>query len=352
MNADTASMTDGLPVAPGRSCRPCRLLAGLSLSIVLAGMVAWSVMAIVWSNLPAGLRPYMAGIFAISSAFWLAWTRLSRRGVLAFCGVFALLVAWWLNIPPSNDRDWQPDVAVSPDAVTEGDKVTIRNIRNCEYRSETDFDVRYYDQTFDVSRLQTVDLYLCYWGSPMIAHTMMSFGFDDDQYVCISIETRKEKGEEYSAIRGFFKQYELIYVVGDERDLVRLRTNYRQEDVYLYRLQADPQIIRKVFLDYMRQVARLHRRAEWYNALTDNCTTSIRGHTAPYARRTWWSWKLLLNGYVDEMAYDNGAINHGLPFAETKVRCRINEQAAAADQDQRFSTRIRQGLPGINVPSR
>src|SRR5204863_2170724 len=159
-----------------------------------------------------------------------------------------------------------------------GDRLAIRNIRNCHYRSESDFDVRHYDKTFDLQKLRTADLFLIYWGSPSIAHTMVSFGFDGGDYVCISIETRKEVGESYSAIRGFFRQYELTYVIADERDLVRLRTNFRGEQVYLYHLVTDASVARLVFLDYLREVNSLKQRPEWYNAATSNCTTNIRGH--------------------------------------------------------------------------
>lgn len=315
---------------------------------VLAGMIAWSTLAICYSDLPAGLRPLAGVLFAVVAVGWLIYTRLRRRGLLVFFAVFAILVAWWLRIPPSNDRDWLPDVAVLSSATIEGNKVTIHNIRNCDYRSETDFEVRHYDRTFDVDKLRTIDLYLVYWGSPMIAHTMVSFGFEGDEYVCISIETRKEKGEAYSTVKGFFRQYELTYVVADERDVVRLRTNYRGEDVYLYRLHPAPDFARNVFLDYVRTIDSLSRRPQWYNALTQNCTTSIRGHTAPYAERPRWSWKLLINGYVDEMAYERGALDQSLPFAELKAASRINDRGSAADKDPAFSKRIREGLPGIN----
>jgi hypothetical protein len=270
-----------------------------------------------------------------------------HRGViLSFC-LFALVVAWWLTIPPSNNRDWQPDVAVLPSATISGDTVTIHNIRNCDYRSETDYDCRYYDRTFDLARLKSVDLFLVYWGSPYIAHTMFSFGFEGQGQVCFSIETRKEKGEAYSAIKGFFKQYELTYVVADERDVVRLRTNYRKEDVYLYRLKAEPALIRKVFLDYLRQVNRIHDRAEWYNALTSNCTTNIWGHIAPYVRNARFDWRILGNGFLDKMIYERGTVDTSLPFAELKKLSYINPRARQADGDPGFSLRIREGLPGM-----
>jgi hypothetical protein len=192
-----------------------------------------------------------------------------------------------------------------------------------------------------------VDLFLSYWGPTLIAHTIMSFGFAGDEYVAVSIETRKEKNEEYAAIPGFFKQYELIYIVGDERDLVRLRTNYRGEDVYLYRLKGSSETGRQIFLEYLRDINQLSEHPAWYNALTENCTTSIYRLARPHAARSWWSWKLFANGYLDELAYDLGAVDHSLPFPEFKAHSYINERARAADGDPDFSRKIRVGVPGI-----
>jgi hypothetical protein len=304
-------------------------------------------MAILYSNLPPSLRPWAAGAFGAISLLLPLLVRPRRRGVIASLCLFALLVAWWLTIPPANARDWQTDVAVLPRATVAGEKVTIHNIRNCDYRSETDYTCHYYDRTFDLAKLKSADLFLIYWGSPYIAHTMLSFGFDGQGHVCFSIETRKEKGEEYSAVKGFFKQYELTYIVADERDVVRLRTNYRKEDVYLYQLKAEPELVRKVFLDYLREVNRIHDRAQWYNALISNCTTNIRGHTAPYARNAKFDWRIIVNGFLDEMMYERGTINTSLPFAELKERSYINTNARRADKASDFSRRIREGLPGV-----
>lgn len=330
----------------GRPGRFVRLIGWIFVWLLLLVMTAWEVMAIWYSNLQPSLRLWAAIGIGVLSLLLPILVRPGRRGVMASLCIFALVVAWWLTIPPSNNRDWQPDVAVLPWATITGSKVTVHSIRNCDYRSETDYTCRYYDRTFDLDKLKNADLFLIYWGSPYIAHTMLSFGFVEQGQVCFSIETRKEKGEEYSAIKGFFKQYELTYVVADERDVVRLRTNYRKEDVYLYRLKAAPELARKVFLDYLREVNRIHDRAQWYNALTSNCTTNIRGHTAPYTGNTTFDWRIIVNGFLDEMMYERGTVDTTLPFAELKQRSYINHAAQAADKNLDFSRQIRKGVPG------
>ena len=333
---------------PSPLCRWFKLAARALLEVALGVMVVWSTMAIYYSNLPsARLRTLVAGGYALGFVAVLFWVRPRWVARLVLLGAFGVVVCWFLLTPPSNQRDWQADVALLPYADVKGDEVTVHNIRNCEYRTETDYTARYYDKTYDLAKLRSVDFFLIYWGSPLIAHTMLSFGFEGGDYLCFSIETRKEKGEEYSAIKGFFRQYELTYVIADERDLVRLRTNFRGEQVYLYRLNADSSVARLVLLDYLREVNRLRDRPEWYNALTSNCTTNIRGHTKPYARKKFWDWRLLANGLVDEMAYEVGTLNQSLPFKDLKARSLINNRAKAAGDDPAFSARIREGLPGI-----
>lgn len=310
-------------------------------------MIGWASLAIYYSNLPESLRLFAAIAYCIVSILIFFLIRPRRRSVTVFIVIFALVLIWWFAIPPSNNRDWQPDLAVLPYATINGNAVTIHNIRNNDYRTETDYTVRHYDRTFDLTKLKSADLFLVYWGSPYIAHTMFSFGFGDGNFVCFSIETRKEKGEEYSAIKGFFRQYEITYVVADERDLVRLRTNYRNENVYLYRLKATPEAIQEVFLSYLREVNRLKEKPEWYNALTDNCTTALRGHTAPYNPRAKLDWRIIVNGLGDQFLYEQQILDQSLPFAELKARSHVNARGQAADKDPKFSQRIREGLPGI-----
>ena len=312
-------------------------------------MAGWATLAILFSNLPAYLRPCIAGIFAVGSLVALVGRYSNRNSRLGFLAAFAVVLVWWLLMRPSNDRNWQPDVALLPWAEIRGTVVTIHNIRNCDYRSETDYTVHYYDRTFDLATLRSVDLALTYWGSPSIAHTMLSFGFDGNSYVCFSVETRKEVGEAYSTIKGFFRQYELTYVIADERDLIGLRTGYRGEQVYLYRLAESPELARTIFLDYLREVNALRERPEWYNALTGNCMTSFRISKAPYNPNARLDWRLIANGYIDEMLYEQKALDTSLPFAELKKQSLINERAKGLDKSPDFSYLIRAGLPGMQA---
>jgi hypothetical protein len=234
---------------------------------------------------------------------------------------------------------------VLPFAEIEGSKITVHNIRNCEYRTETDYDVRHYNAVLDLNQLETVDLFLIYWGSPNIAHTMISFGFASGEKLCCSIETRKERGEDYSAVKGLFRQFELTYVIADERDLVRLRTNFRKgEDVYLYRLNMSKQQGRILFLDYLQRANSLHEHPEWYNAVTSNCTTAIRAQRAPNDRAPW-NWRMLFNGRLDTLLYERGMLATSLPFPVLKTKSLINPIAQAANDTSDFSRLIRRDVP-------
>jgi hypothetical protein len=318
-------------------------------ALCCSGLLVWMTLAVLFFPLgPAWLRAVLATLVPLGAILALVAVRPLRRVSAVILGAFAVVLASWLAVPASHDRDWQPDVATLPYAEVSGDRVTVHNVRNTEYRSETDFTVHLEDRAFDLSQLRSLDLFLIYWGSPSIAHTIMSWGFEDDRYLAISIETRKEKGEAYSAIRGFFRQYELVYVVADERDVVGLRTNFRGEDVYAYRLDVPPEGARQLLLGYLDAVNQLHQQPQWYNALTHNCTTTIQHLARPYERRSWWSWRLFLNGYLDELAYDIGAIDRSLPFPALKAASHVNERAKAAGADPRFSTLIRAGVPRMS----
>ena len=322
------------------------------ISILIAAGTAWATLAIYYSNFPGEeSRKIFAAVFAAFGAAMLGWYLLAAkwsRPLLAFSALFVLVLAWWLMIPPQQDRDWAPEYAKPAYATINGDLVTVHNIRNFDYRTETDFTPRYYDKTFDLRKLDSVDIIACYWMGDAIAHVFVSFAFGDKDFLAISVETRRERKESFSSIAGFFKQYELFYVVADERDLIRLRTNYRKdppEDVYLYRIRAPAENARRLFLDYVREINSLAQKPEFYNTLTTNCTTSILTHTRVNPNHVPLSWKILLSGYVPQYLYEQDRIDTSLPFEELKRRSHVNAAAEAADQAADFSQRIRIGLP-------
>lgn len=326
-------------------------LGHLLVWIVLLAVTAWGSAAL-WFDGPAQrqLAGLLAGGYSLATLALLVMVRPMRR---AYAGALVLLVAllsWWSGIEPSNDRDWQPEVARLAYADIEGDRVTVRNIRNFDYRSETDFTPGYYDRTFDLSKLQSVDLIAVYWMGPAIAHTILSFGFEGGDHLAFSIETRKEKGEAYSTTKGFFKQYELYYVVADERDVVRVRTNYRRdppEDVYVYRLEGPAENGRRIFLEYINRINGLKGKPEFYNTLTDNCTTGIWVNSRVNPGHPPLSWKILASGYVPEYLHEIGRLAPGTPFDELQRKAHINARAQAADRAADFSSRIRIEVPGM-----
>ena len=317
---------------------------GVLVAPFLCGAIAWEGLAL-WFDGPAArpLAGTLAGGFVLAVLLVLAFVRPLRRGLAVALALWLVVLGWWLHIPARNDRDWQPDVARLPSATFQGDVVTIHDVRDFDYTSETDFTEHWEDRTYDLSRVVGADIFLCFWGPTLIAHTIMSWEFDDGRHLAISIETRKEKGETYSALRGFFRQYELYYVVADERDVVRLRTNYRGEQVFLYRLRAGPERARAVLRSYLERVNDLVRTPEWYNAFTHNCTTTIRGHVRDAGVHNPWNWRILANGKGDEFFYMRGIINTSLPFAEVRARSDITAKAKASDRNE-FSQHIREGL--------
>jgi hypothetical protein len=350
----TCNTPDSAPLDPGReapkSLPALRVLAVIG-DLVLCGflllLTLWATAALYFDfRVPSMRTSFALAYFAVVLAFWIAVKRRWLAATLTFCA-FALVLGGWLSLKPSNDRDWQPDLKTLADAEIDGDKVVLHNVRNCDYRTETDFDVRYYDKTVSLNKIRTADLIMVYWGSPHMAHTMVSFGFEGGEYVCFSIETRKEKGEGYSAIKGLFRQFELIYIVADERDVVRLRTNYRpSEEAYLYRLRCKPDQVRELFLSYLGRINGLRHNPEWYSAITHNCTTSIRMQRAA-SERAPWDWRMLANGHSDTLLYERGIISTNIPLSELKLKCHINARAKAADKAEDFSQRIREGLPGM-----
>lgn len=232
-----------------------------------------------------------------------------------------------------------------PRAIINGDRVRLVGCRNFDYRSTDDFNARYEDREVSLTNLVSVDLFISYWHPGVVAHTFVSFCFDNARPVCISIEVKPELGKTFSVIPTLFKQFQLIYVVGDERDLVRVRTNYRHEEVYLYHIRATPEKARRLFQVYLERINKLADHPEFYHLLKNSCTVNIVRYANAVGRKGRFDYRHWLNGLVDRYLYEKGYLDTSLPFSELRRRSRINETAQAADQAADFSDRIRASLP-------
>jgi len=262
--------------------------------------------------------------------------------ILGAC-LAVLAVSGCASLHPSNYRNWEPNQARLPYAEFDGHRVTVRNVRRCGYLSDKEYVVQYVDRTYDLDKLATVDFIVIpfkQWRA--LAHTMLSFGFDDGQYVVVSVEVRRERGEEYSFLDGVRRKYEIMYVVGDERDLINLRANYRNDEVYLYRTRATREAVRDLFVKVMARVNKLAAEPEFYNTFTNNCTTNIVRHINELApNRVPYGIHVLLPGLSDRLAYDLGLIDTDLPFEETKRRAKITHLARIYQHAPDFSAKIR-----------
>jgi len=311
-------------------------------------LVAWATLAIYYSNLPwAEFRLALAIAFS-AFAIWALWLSRQRRLSAFFIMLFLGVVTWWMFIFPSHNRPWRPEVAVMPRAFIDGDRVRITGVRDFDYhRSRDDFTVRYEERTVQLSHLTGLDFFVSYWAEGLVGHTFVSFIFDNAPPLSISIETRPEMGEGFDPLASLFKQFELIYIVGDERDLVRVRTNYRRETVYLYRLNSSPDNVRRLFMIYLARINELADQPEFYHLLSNSCTINIVRYANAAGRTGRFDIRHLLNGLIDSYLYHSGRVDTTLPFEELRRRSQINEAAQAADGAPDFSDRIRASLPTV-----
>ena len=329
----------------GLLTRSAGWLMAIIVFLVQAMLITWATLAIYYSNLPwAWARLALAAAFALL-AVWALWFS-RRRSMTAVAAVlFLCVVGWWLAIPPSHHRNWRPEVAVMPRATIDGDRVHLTGVRNFDYRSRDDFTVRYEEREVQLSHIKSIDFYISYFLEGPVGHTFVSFIFDNAPPLSISIETRPEVGEGFAPIASLFKQFELIYVVGTERDLVGVRTNHRGEPVYLYRLNSSADDARRLLLVYLARINELADRPEFYNLLTNSCTINIIRYANAAGRQGRFDIRHLLNGLIDSYLYHSGRINADLPFDELRRRSLINEAAQAADGAPDFPERIRAALP-------
>jgi hypothetical protein len=321
----------------------------VSLTVFVLAATGWAVLAIYYGDSSTGSAQTAIavgfGIIGFASVVGILVRRWRWKSLGGFSALFAVVLLWWFNIPASNDRLWQTEGARLAYATTDGDLVTVHNVRNFSYRSETDFTPAYDTRTYDLTKLDSIDLYTVYWMGPAIAHTIVSFGFGGEDFLAVSIEARKEEGEGYSTIKGFFRQYELLYVVADERDVIGSRTNYRQdppEDVYRYRIQGSPETARRFFLEYMNTVNDIKDNPRFYNTLMANCTNVIWIHAQVNPEHVPFSWKILASGYAAEYLYDMERLDKSMSFAELTQRGYVNPVAKQLGDSADFAQQIRE----------
>ena len=342
------SAAGSTPLPPWR--KVLRVIAMTVIWVVVGLFILWATFALYFDLRIESWRLPLALIFLLGIVAILLVLRGSRWAALLCLFGCVCVMLWWLTLKPTNSGAWQQDVDRTAWVEMDGDRLTIHNLRNCDYHSETDYSNCWSDRTVYLSQLEAADLFLTNWGLSFASHPIVSFQFGKNEHIAFSIEARYRPGQEYSTIHGLYRQFGLIFVVADERDLIRLRTNYRKdEEVYLYRLQFDPKTTRAMFLTYVSYLNRLNDRPEWYNELTRNCTTTLQ---KPLAAATGnaqgWTYQFILNGALDELLYDRGRlVTGGLPFPELKQREHINAVAHTANGSPDFSAVIRAGRVGF-----
>jgi Domain of unknown function (DUF4105) len=308
-------------------------------------LIVWPALAIYYTTFPwFWLRLLLALAFMVFG-IWVFWFARKPRMYFAYAAVALLVLIWFLSLKPSHDRNWRPDVAVMPRVTIDGDRVRITDFRNFDYRSRDDFAIRYENREVLLSHLTWVDFFVSYWMPGPVAHTFVSFNFDNAPPICISIEARPQVGKSFSPVPSMFRKFDLIYVVGDELDIVRVRTNYRHEDVFLYKLNVSPESARALFLVYLDRINQLADRPEFYNLLTSNCTLNIIRYARAVGKPTRFDIRYLLNGLMDRYLYNRGYLDTDLPFDELRRRSLINVEAQAAGSSPDFSKLIRANLP-------
>lgn len=345
-----ATNVDTRPAAPTAMFRGLRIIGLAIMWFILAVLTLWAIAALYVDFRIQALRIPLAVIYVVAIiAILLKVKPRLWAAALCFAG-FCIVLTWWLSLKPSNEGNWQPDADRTAWAEINGDQVTIHNLRNCDYVTKTEYSNCWSDRTVYLSQLRYADLFFTTWGPKYIGHPIVSFQFGDHDHIAFSIEARYKVGQGYSAILGFFRQYELIFITADERDVIRLRTNYRKdEEVFLYRTTVSADRGREIFLVYADYLNKLRDHPEWYNAVTRNCTTTLDTKIAADMQHPQpWNYQLLLNGTLDKLLYERGRlVTGGLPFPELKEREHINAAGRAADNSPDWSALIRVGRVGF-----
>jgi len=327
-----------------------RFAAMLLASLLLGVSAAWGAVAL-WYQAPGSLLKRL--IVLLWSAFALGvlialWQGHAGPAFLSFALAFGLLLIWWQRITPTNERLWADDVAQITRGSIDGDCVTLRNVRNFDWRSNSAYTQRWETRSYELDKLASVDMIMSYWDGWAIAHMLISFGFDDGQHVAFSVEVRRRKNATYSEIGGFFKRDGLSILAADERDVIRVRTNIRGEDDYLYRIRMPLPAMRSLFLGYVEQANRLVDTPRFYNTLTVNCTMLVYHMMKRIVGYLPWSYRLLFTGYLPAYVYRVGGLDQRFTLEELRTLGRITDRARQSDRSDTFSADIRKGIPTLD----
>ena len=322
------------------------LIALLMLAIGI--ITVWSSLAL-WFRVPGPevLRLVASVLFALFGLGTIVALTGSRRitALGLYLVAFACVLAWWSTIRPPVDGNWSPDVARQVTGQIDGDVLTLTNVREFDWRSDDDFSEVWTNRSFDLNQLETLDMFLSYWDGPEMAHFVLSFGFSDGQYLAWSVEVRREIGGGFRPVADAFKTNTLAIVATVERDVVGVRSNIRGEDVQIFRLRTPPDRARRLLEEYVRDANALAREPEFYNSLTTNCTTVVFKMMAAIGVRIPLDWRLLVNGYLPDYAYERNALDTRVSLPELRKLAHIGDAAQANGLGSGFSEAIRVGVP-------
>ncbi len=316
--------------------------------IVLALAMLWSSLAL-WFHLPleaGGRYAVILAVCIIGAGSMLSIAGQTKfRFHYVFAAGFAILLIWWATIEPPRDLEWAPDVARQTTGTIEGDRLVLQNVRAFDWQTDQVAEEHWVEREYDLSTVETLDLFLSYWAGPEMAHFILSFGFEDGRHLAWSVEVRRAKDGLYSPIADAFKANPLVILAAEETDVVGLRTNKRGEDVYLYRLNTKPDTIRRLLEQYVKDANALAMEPKWYNSITTNCTTDVFRMFEAMGLSITFDWRILVNGYLPEFAYEQGTLNTAYTLEELRAAGRIGERARAAGLEPGFSAAIRDGVP-------
>jgi len=326
-----------------------------ALRICGAGLLALLlILSVVWANFAIAYQLPAPGIVLIGiclafdlialAALVAILLRRRWRALLAYAVAYAILLAWSASISASNDKNWAADVAHGVTGSIDGDRLSVHKVRNFDWRTETDYTEQWEQRTYDLSKLRSLDLFLSYWMGPAIAHAIMSFGFEGERYLDFSIELRRTRDDRYSAIAGFFKTHELVYIGADERDLMTLR-KLRNEEIQLYRLKTPPERARALLVEYIEQANDLAAHPRFYNTLTNNCTTAIFDMARTVTLSIPFDWRIILTGHLPGYLYEHGAVDTRIPLEELRQRADVTDRVGGRLSEREFSSRVREGVP-------